>query len=170
MSRPETGWRRYLRFWGRDVRADVDEELRHHLELCTEELIAKGMTPGAARAEALRRFGDLERVRSACEAEGEAREKAEQRADFWESLWQDVTFALRSLRRTPGFALATVLTLALGIAANTSVFSVVDGVLLRPPPFPQPERLVELYTAVPGAGRRAGAPLASGAGGLPAGA
>ncbi|MFY0568896.1 permease prefix domain 1-containing protein [Archangium lansingense] len=90
--RPEAGWRRYLRFWGRDVRADVDEELRHHLELCTEELIAQGLRPEAARAEALRRFGDLERVRSACEAEGQAQEKAEHRTDLWESLWQGGTF------------------------------------------------------------------------------
>jgi len=151
-GRPEAGWRRYLRFWGQDVRADVDEELRHHLELCTEELLSQGLSPEAARAEALRRFGDVEGVRRACEAESQARAKAEHRADLFESLWQDVRYALRSLRRTPGFVVATVLTLALGIAANTSVFSVVEGVLLRPPPFPEPERLVALFTRFPGLG------------------
>ncbi|MFP2934134.1 ABC transporter permease, partial [Pyxidicoccus sp. 3LG] len=149
-GRPEAGWRRYLRFWGPDVRADVDEELRHHLELCAEELMAKGLSLEAARKEALRRFGDVERVRRDCVAEGRAQEAVARRTDFWESLWQDVRYALRSLRRTPGFALATVLTLALGIGANTAVFSVVQGVLLRPPPFPQAERLVRVFTSYPG--------------------
>lgn len=157
MSQREAGWRRYLRFWGRDVRADVDEELRHHLELCTEELMARGLSPEAARAEALRRFGDMERVRRECEAESQAQAKEERRAELWESLAQDVRYALRSLWRTPGFLLAAVLTLALGIGANTAVFSVVRGVLLRPPPFPQPEQVVGLFVRFQGLGvERAG--------------
>ncbi len=150
--RAETGWRRYLRFWGSNVRADVDEELRHHLELLTEDLRAQGLSAEAARAEALRRFGDVERVRHACEAESGALEASTQRTEWWDSLRQDLAYALRSLRRSPGLLLATVFTLALGIGANTAVFSVVEGVLLRPPPFPQPERLVRLYTHFPGLG------------------
>jgi putative ABC transport system permease protein len=74
------------------------------------------------------------------------REEPTQREALWSSLRQDVGYALRSLRRSPGFILAAVLTLGLGIGANTAVFTVAEGVLLRPPPFPEPERIVRVYT------------------------
>jgi PadR family transcriptional regulator PadR len=69
---------------------NVDDELRHHLELCTEELMAEGLSREAARAEALRRFGDLERVRRECELEAGAQQGSVRRAELWDSLRQDV--------------------------------------------------------------------------------
>jgi putative ABC transport system permease protein len=142
-------WRRYLRFLGPDVPADVDDELRFHIEMRTRELIARGLSPEAARAEALRRFGDVEGVRRACEAEGRERERTRQRRERLDALRQDVGYALRSLRRDPGFALVATLTLALGIGAATAMFSVINGVLLRPLPVAEQERVMVMWGEQP---------------------
>ena len=135
-------WRRYARLWKPDVRADVDDELHFHLAAKVDQLIAQGMNPDAARREAERQFGELAMVQEVGERLGRDRERSKQRKDYWGGLLQDLRYAMRTLWRDRAFTLITVIILALGIAANTAVFSVVNTVLLRPLPFPDSGRLV----------------------------
>nr|AYM52785.1 hypothetical protein [Simulacricoccus ruber] len=142
-------FRRLLRpFAG--LEEDVDEELRLHLELSAEALQRReGLDAREAKDEALRRFGDVARVRQACVALDRQKERQMKLGELVESVVQDVVYAVRSLLRSPGFALVAVLTLALGIGANTALFSVVRGVLLRPLPYPEAERLARVYPSNP---------------------
>ncbi len=129
-------WRRVLRIGRRNVVTDVDDEVDFHLRSQIADLVASGLSPEAARAEALRRFGNPERVRHELMAAGRRFERAERRSLALSDLRQDGRFALRQIARRPLFAAVTVAILGLGVGANAAVFRVVDGALLRPLPMP----------------------------------
>jgi len=133
-------WRRFFRraSWDRD-RA---EELRSYLEIETEENIARGMSPDAARRAAHLKLGNPVRIR-----EDIYRMNTISPLD---TFGRDVRLALRGMRRRPGFAVAVVLTLALGIGANTAIFAVVDGVLIKPLAYPNAGELVSIKHVAPG--------------------
>jgi predicted permease len=125
---------------GRRLDADVDDELRFHIEMQTDALIRQGMAPGRARARAESDFGAMARVTDYVrEARGLSA------ANIADDLARDTRFALRSLARSPAFALVAVVTLMLGIGATTAMFSVVNAVLLSALPYPDADRLVELH-------------------------
>jgi predicted permease len=122
--------------------------------MLTRELVEQGRSPADARAEALRRFGDLAAVSASCRKIGLDRERAEQRTEYLAELRQDAGHALRQLRRAPAFTAAAVLTLVLAIGVNTAIFSAVSAVLLRPLPYPAADRLTVVWSSM-GNGRRA---------------
>ena len=125
---------------------EVSDELQFHIEMRTRELIARGNAPDVARRMARERFADFDRVADECHQLAQRREGIVRRSRYLTNLVQDVRFALRMLRRRPAFALLAIVTIGLGIGAATAMYSVVDGVLLRPLPFPQPGRLVAIWT------------------------
>jgi predicted permease len=131
---------------GQPIEHAVDDEFAFHLEMRTRELIAQGMRPDAAHAEALRMFGDMDDARRYCRDLSERREKRVMRIELWDGWRHDLTFAMRSLRRSPGFTFAAVITLALGVGANVAMFGIVDRLLLRPPTgVTAPELVRRLY-------------------------
>ena len=115
---------------------DLSDEMRAHLELMTDDNLERGMPPGEACAAARRHFGNLTRTQ----------ERAREAWQFprLETFLQDIRYGLRGIRKAPSFSLVVIFTLALGIGANTAIFSVVYSVLLRPLPYPHGERLVRL--------------------------
>ena len=144
-------WRRYLRFWGTDVRADVEAELGFHLDQLTEQYIEEGLSPHEARRKAEGRFGDARRVRDECVTLDDDWEREKRWRTLLNDFRQDLVLSLRALDRNRGFACAAILTLALGIGASTAIFSIVDNLLLKPLPVEDPERLVLVTSGAPGA-------------------
>jgi len=130
-------WGRFIDvFRRRRLDADLDAQLAHHLEALEAEYRAQGLASDEARAAARRAVGGLAQVKDAY--------RDQHGLPVFETMWRNLRFALRGLRRTPGLAATAVLTLAFGIGANSAVFSVIDAALLQPLPFPDAERLVRV--------------------------
>lgn len=128
------GWQRLTRIWRSDTVANVDDELRFHFEQKVAEFEALGMSNAAARARADEEFGDVQVVRdSLTEIDGRVA-KRRQRAEWWEGVLQDLRYVVRTLRRSPGFSLTVVITLALGLGANAAIFSLLDRLYVQTPP------------------------------------
>jgi predicted permease len=131
-----------LRWFSRRRRAeDLNEELQSHLAMATEELVQRGESKTAAAQAALREFGNLSLVREVTQDVCGGR--------WWRDLLEDARYGLRVLTKNPRFVAVAALTLALGIGANTALFSVVNGVLLNPLPYPHPEDLMTLHESKP---------------------
>ncbi len=141
-------WRRAFRLHlkGGTVEQDVDDEIAFHVEMRTQDLIDEGIPPHLAREEALRRFGDSDRIRRTCREIGRRRERGRRWTEVFSELGQDAAFALRQLLKVPAFTLIAVFTLALGIGATTAIFSLLNAVVLQPLPYPEPERIVYLWS------------------------
>jgi predicted permease len=149
--------RRIFQFWRRSramIRRDVDDELAFHLQARTEALIANGRPPDEARATAMAEFGDLDDARHYLRQVDADIEHQRRRRDSMSDLRQDLAYGLRTLRRAPTFTLTAVLTIALGVGANTAIFSVVHGIVFKPLPFPAPAQLVRIWSANPEADAR----------------
>jgi putative ABC transport system permease protein len=138
-------WRRYLRFWGPHAEADVDDELQFHVEMRVAEYMKSGMDETHARAAVARRLGDLPAARAECVAIDTRREHRMSRTQWFDAFVQDLRFGARMLLRQKAWTAVGILTLALGIGANTAVFSVVNQLLLHPLPYPGADRMALVY-------------------------
>src|SRR4029077_15701544 len=129
-------WLRSL-FRPSTVEQELGSELRFHIERQIEENLSAGMTPREARLAAVREFGGVEQVKEEC--------RDTRRVNYLENLLKDVRYGLRMLRKSPSFTFFSVAVLALGIAANSAIFSIADAVLIRPLPYRDSNRLVMVW-------------------------
>jgi putative ABC transport system permease protein len=149
-----SAWLRYLDFFRRDPRADAGDEVRFHIEMRTRDYLARGMTPDDARHAAEADFGpgSPDRVVEEVASIDTRIEKRRERAEWWDALVRDVRVGIRSLRRSPAFTLTAVLTAGLGIGVTAAIVSAGYAILVRPLPFPKPDRLVAIFSENPGRG------------------
>ena len=145
MGRAMEGWRR-LRSWGRrrELESGLDEEIRFHIDAQIQKNLKAGLSPEEARRQALIKFGGVERAREGT--------RDQFRFRLVEDFFRDLRYAGRSLRRAPAFTIVATVTLAFGIGASAAMFSVVNGVLLRPLPYPEQDRLIDVVHQAPGVG------------------
>ena len=128
----------------REFEDGMTEELRFHIEQYTDDLVRSGMSPEKAARRARIEFGSLNNVKGDCrEARG---------LHLFDEFRRELSYAARLLRKTPGFTATALLTLAVCLGANLTIFAVIDSVLLRPLPFPEPDRLVTIFNTYPKAG------------------
>jgi macrolide transport system ATP-binding/permease protein len=134
-----------LRFLGLAHRKAEDqsfaEEIQSHLHMHIDDNLRKGMTPEQARREALLKLGGVEAATQAY--------RDQNTLPFFETLWQDLRYALRQLRRNPGFAATALLVLTLGIGTSVAIFAFVDAALIQPLPYREPSRLVVIFGSIP---------------------
>jgi predicted permease len=149
LPRKAPAWRRYLRFWRADPAADVDAELQFHLDSRIEELTQQGVATADARRAALAEFGDYTSVRQEVQMLERSYERRQALTDRMADFARDARYALRSLSRSPGLSAVIVITLALGIGLNSTIFSLVNAYLFRPAPVPDAERLVVVANTSP---------------------
>lgn len=137
------------------MKRDADDELEALIAFRIEHLIARGMSPDDARAEAIRRLGaPLDQVRHQLHANADQRERRMRVVELFESVMQDVRYAARGLARRPAFTAVAVLTLAIGVGATTAIFSAVNVLMLRPLPYARPDELMKVSLVLPAEGAR----------------
>ena len=133
--------------WKPSVSQEVDADLSFHLDMLVREFQDSGMDREAAEARARARFGDYHQVSQACRAIAQGRERDRRRSDWHRGIRQDFLVAWRQIRRRPGLVVLALLMIALGVGATSGIFTVVNGVLLTPLPYPEPHRLVMVCEA-----------------------
>jgi predicted permease len=152
-------WRRYSTLFGRNIRSDVEEELKFHIETRMRELVDAGWSPQAAEEEAHRLFGDRDSILAECQQIDTRFEQRRRVSAYLADIAADIRFALRTLRKTPAITTISIVTLALGLGATTAIFSVVNTVRLKPLPYAGSERFVKIVENVPAEEGMMGMPM-----------